>query len=426
MSSKFIGGKRINFALKRGYQGRCNAAVVKFNEKSAISYVQNKLTNKNRTEEGLAEVVERKREEAQKRKNNSERPAKRKIRKLADTKQKQNDYGPACLDPDMSLSELEAAKEEFLKNLETLTADKDAIERNTILQRDSSEWLEIRKNLITASNFGPICKRQVLKDTAPLVKNILYKTNLGRVASIAYGIENEQQALHKIQQQENVSIEPCGLFIDKDFPFIGATPDGLIGNDILVEVKCPFSASKVGMKKAIEENKIQILKFNKKTRTTTINKNSNWFYQIQGQLHVAKRRQYLLGIWAGEKEPVHIEMIEKDDVFWKSKMESKIIRFYHKCLLPEIVNPRHTRGMGIRNLTLEEEKSSENKENEESLTPNSPDLPLGPPSFQLGGECHEDCGFDPLRGDSRPALRDLMVDENEPGPSTRPLNFSEF
>ncbi|CAH0397047.1 unnamed protein product [Chilo suppressalis] len=169
------------------------------------------LEDKNQPEVGLAEVVERKRGKAQKKKNSSEGPIKRKIRKLADAKQKQNDYGSANLDPDMSQSELEVAKEEFLKNLETLTADKDATERNTILQRDSSKWLEIRKNLITASNFGPICKRQVSKDTAPLVKNILYKTNLSHVASIADGIENEQQALHKIQQQESVSIEPCGL-----------------------------------------------------------------------------------------------------------------------------------------------------------------------------------------------------------------------
>ncbi|CAG4933082.1 unnamed protein product [Parnassius apollo] len=154
--AKFIGGKRINFALKREYQGRCNSAVVKFNEKSAISYVQNTLTNKDRPEMGFANVVEKKREEAQKRKNNSGRPVRKKIRKLTDAKQKQNDYGPASLDPDMSQSELEVAKEEFLKNLETLTADKDAIERNT----------KIRKNLITAFNFGPICKGQVSKDIA--------------------------------------------------------------------------------------------------------------------------------------------------------------------------------------------------------------------------------------------------------------------
>ncbi|CAG5040671.1 unnamed protein product [Parnassius apollo] len=98
----------------------------------------------------------RKGKKLKKEKNNSERPVRKKIRKLTDAKQKQNDYGPASLDPDMSESELEVAKEEFLKNLETLTADKDAIERNT----------KIRKNLITAFNFGPICKGQVSKDIA--------------------------------------------------------------------------------------------------------------------------------------------------------------------------------------------------------------------------------------------------------------------
>lgn len=438
--AKFIGGKRINFALKQGYQGRVSAAVVSFNEKAAISHVFKTLTNKNQSAAGLAgvakvgtavgpvaaagpaglaEVVERKREKerAQKRKSSLEHPAK-KIKKVAVSKQ--NDYGPASSDPDMSECDLEIAKKEFLKNLATLTADRDGIERNTILQRDSSEWLEIRKNLITASNFGPVCKRQVSKDTAPLVKNILYKSNISHVVSIAHGIENEQQALQKIEQQENVSIEPCGLFIDKDFPFIGATPDGLIGNDVLVEVKCPFAASKIGLTKAIEENKIQILKYNKKTRTTTINKRSNWFFQVQGQLHVTGRRQCLFGIWAGEKEPVHIERIEKDDEFWKSNMESKLSHFYHKCLLPEIINPRHTRGMPIRNLTLEcEPTESENKENESFLSQNIINLQPCPISSPTG-QCSEDLDYN-LNKDPNATLG-----WDEPGSSTRTLNYNEF
>ncbi|KAL0829816.1 hypothetical protein ABMA28_003299 [Loxostege sticticalis] len=418
---------------------KVSAAVVSFNEKAAISHVFKTLTNKNQSAAGLAgvakvgtavgpvaaagpaglaEVVERKREKerAQKRKSSLEHPAK-KIKKVAVSKQ--NDYGPASSDPDMSECDLEIAKKEFLKNLATLTADRDGIERNTILQRDSSEWLEIRKNLITASNFGPVCKRQVSKDTAPLVKNILYKSNISHVVSIAHGIENEQQALQKIEQQENVSIEPCGLFIDKDFPFIGATPDGLIGNDVLVEVKCPFAASKIGLTKAIEENKIQILKYNKKTRTTTINKRSNWFFQVQG-LHVTGRRQCLFGIWAGEKEPVHIERIEKDDEFWKSNMESKLSHFYHKCLLPEIINPRHTRGMPIRNLTLDcEPTESENKENESFLSQNIINLQPCPISSPTG-QCSEDLDYN-LNKDPNATLG-----WDEPGSSTRTLNYNEF
>lgn len=158
---------------------------------------------------------------------------------MKETKKKQHDYGPASSAPDMSQEELKLAKKEFIKNLNTLTADKKTIERATILQRESSEWLEIRRKLITASNFGPICKRKPSSNTENLEKKIFYKKNLGHVTSIAHGIENEKQALLQLQRQENVDILPCGLFIDPIHPFIGATPDGLIGDDTIVEIKCP-------------------------------------------------------------------------------------------------------------------------------------------------------------------------------------------
>ncbi|CAH0717091.1 unnamed protein product, partial [Brenthis ino] len=172
----------------------------------------------------------------------------------------------------MTETQMEQAKNEYMENLKKLTSDRDSIERSTTLQRDSSEWLEIRQKLITASNFGSICKRKLSSNTAPLVKNILYKNNLAHVASIVHGVENEHQALLQLQRQENVNILPCGLFIDKSHCYIGVTPDGLIGTDTIVEIKCPMTASKQGLVKAIEENKIQIIKYNKKTMTKTIKK----------------------------------------------------------------------------------------------------------------------------------------------------------
>lgn len=398
--------------MKRGYQGRCAAAVVSFNSKCTISSVQKKIVKENhpitsintqiQKHTELAEIVENKRRKAQKRKNL--KPVVRKFKRVAKISTQQNDYGPTTSEPDMTESDLEVAKEEFLKNLQLLTADRAAIERNTILQRDSSEWLEIRKNIITASNFGPICKRKISKDTAPLVKNILYKKNLSHVAAIAHGIENEQQALQKIQMQENVSIEPCGLFIDQEYPFIGATPDGLIGDEMIVEVKCPFSASKIGFKKATEENKIQVLKFSKKTQSITINKKSDWFFQVQGQLRVTGRQKCLLGIWVGENEPVHVEKIVKDDIFWETIMKPKIVHFYMNCLLPEIINPRHLRGMSIRLVTLE--KPTENIENK-NLTQNIPDFQTRDLTNSLGNNWGK-------------------ADENFAGPSTRRLTFDEF
>ncbi|KAJ8720600.1 hypothetical protein PYW08_006065 [Mythimna loreyi] len=102
-------------------------------------------------------------------------------------------------------------KNNTLKTLKKLTFDRHKIERSTILQSDSSGELEIRNKLITASNFRPICKRKVKSDTAPLVKNLLY------VTSIKHGVEHEQQQpLQQLQQQKNITIELCSLFIIKD------------------------------------------------------------------------------------------------------------------------------------------------------------------------------------------------------------------
>lgn len=158
-----------------------------------------------------------------------------------------------------------------------------------------------------------------------------------------------------MERQLDINIEPCGLFIDKTYPFIGATPDGLVEDDVIVEVKCPISSFKIGIDAAIKTNKIQIYKYNKENKIRQINTNSNWYYQVQGQLHVTQRKTCIFGIWSGEHNPVQTEYIHRDDEFWKKKT----IDFYMKCLLPEIVDPRHIRGMPMRAIILKETQSKE-------------------------------------------------------------------
>ncbi|GBP20686.1 hypothetical protein EVAR_16559_1 [Eumeta japonica] len=126
----------------------------------------------------------------------------------------------------------EQAKEEYLIVLKELTKDKKRIQRETILKRDSSEWLSLRRNLLTASNFGIVIKRRLNIKCAPWVKNLLYKQNLYHVSAHTHGIKNEEIALEQLAVQERVNIEPCDIFIDEELLFIGASPDGLIGTDM--------------------------------------------------------------------------------------------------------------------------------------------------------------------------------------------------
>lgn len=341
--AKIVGGKRVNFSMRRAYQGRCAAAVVAFNNKLPRYTIHKKILGK--SPKSVLKKMELRR--YNKRLWNRNNPHKKnRLHKINQTK---NDYGANCAAPDMIPDVLERAKKDFLENLATLTSDKERIEKETKLQRDCSDWLELRKNMVTASNFGKIIKKRQNTSSANLVKNLLYSENISHVASIAHGVENEKLALQQLEQQEKIIIEPCGLFVDRKYAFIGATPDGIIGEDTIVEVKCPVMAFKKGIEQAIKENKIQIYKYDKKKDTYKLNRNSNWFYQVQGQLHVSNRQKCLFAIWGGQGQDLKTEYIEREDDMWTEKMEKKIVDFYMQSILPEILDSRHTRGMPIRN-----------------------------------------------------------------------------
>lgn len=68
-------------------------------------------------------------------------------------------------------------------------------------------------------------------------------------------------------------------------------------------------------------------------------------------------------MWSNNSEPLKVEVIERDDHFWKDKMEVKLRNFYMDCILPELIDPRHPRRLPIRNPKYIEEalKKKEDK-----------------------------------------------------------------
>ena len=60
-------------------------------------------------------------------------------------------------------------------------------------------------------------------------------------ASVIHGKKYEKLALEKFQEREGVLVRECGLFVSTKCPMLAASPDGLVGDDTVVEVKCPFT-----------------------------------------------------------------------------------------------------------------------------------------------------------------------------------------
>jgi len=57
-----------------------------------------------------------------------------------------------------------------------------------------------------------------------------------------YGTEYENVARKSIESVLNIEIKRCGLLIDSEILFFDASLDGLIHDDGIVEIKCPYAA----------------------------------------------------------------------------------------------------------------------------------------------------------------------------------------
>lgn len=78
-----------------------------------------------------------------------------------------------------------------------------------------------------------------------------------------------------------------------------------------------------------------------------VNHKSHWYYEIQGQLHIANKQVAYLVIYLGDEKYEVVEL-ERDEEFWKKEMEKELVYFYNEALLKELVNPREERGMDLR------------------------------------------------------------------------------
>lgn len=147
--------------------------------------------------------------------------------------------------------------------------------------------------------------------------------------------ENDS-AMEQLASQLKIETEPCGLFIDKMLPFLGATPDGVVGDNTIVEIKCPITAYKTSLEYAVDKKKVN---FWRKTNIgLLVNKKHPWYIQVQGQLHITGRHQCIFGVWSGCDKEIKVEMIQRDDQYWE-QMELKLKHFYISYMLPELCDP---------------------------------------------------------------------------------------
>lgn len=116
-----------------------------------------------------------------------------------------------------------------------------------IIEQRSEEWFEIRKGKITSSEIYKIMGKKDLSDTAKtylLEKVCEYFggfTEPALGAALNWGTELEPVAIEHYEKLAKVKVNKAS-FIPAGEHY-GGSPDGLIGQEGIIEVKCPYKSS---------------------------------------------------------------------------------------------------------------------------------------------------------------------------------------
>lgn len=255
-------------------------------------------------------------------------------------------YGTACAKEDLNMEDFGKEKLELVKKLKEYHTRRTIIEVQTRTQSLNEDWHSIRKILLTSSNFGVVFKRKK-DDCSKLVKNILHNTNLNNLPSIAHGRFYEKVAIEQLEVQIGKKILSSGLHIDSENNFLGSTPDGLIDEDTIVEIKCPYSIAGKDIDQQIKERKLRCWMYDEKNDRIFFNKTHAYYFQVQGQLNILKRKYCYFAVWTSQFDNLKIEIIERDEELW-ARMTEKLNKFYWEKLVPEIVDSRFDRNMPLR------------------------------------------------------------------------------
>ena len=164
-----------------------------------------------------------------------------------------------------------------------------AVERLTVGRRENPACQNLKKGRLTASNFEVILKAKRL--TPSLMKHVTGEYDLSWVQAISWGITNEAEAVTAFETVTEMAVKETGLWLDLS-EILGASPDGLVGDNALLEAKCPFKERKFE-----EASQQACFCLEKDVGGFWLRLKNNHIYwdQVQGQLHLIGGQLHLSG-----------------------------------------------------------------------------------------------------------------------------------
>ena len=122
------------------------------------------------------------------------------------------------------------------------------------MEQKSDEWFAARLGKVTASRVADVIAKTKTGYSASR-ENYMAQLVVERMtntkaesftnAAMEWGTSQEPFARAAYEIKQGVMVEETGLVDHPTIPMAGASPDGLVGEDGLVEIKCPNTATHI-------------------------------------------------------------------------------------------------------------------------------------------------------------------------------------
>lgn len=129
------------------------------------------------------------------------------------------------------------------------------------MEQRTDSWFAARAGKVTASAIYKVMARTKTgwgADRANYMAQLVSERLTGRPAdsfsnsAMQWGIDTEPQARAMYELETGQGVVECGFFDHPEIAMSGASPDGLIGKNGLIEIKCPNTATHIATLRGAE------------------------------------------------------------------------------------------------------------------------------------------------------------------------------
>ena len=190
-------------------------------------------------------------------------------------------------------------------------------------EQRSTAWFNQRKGRVTGSNVAAILGDDPYRTADDVLRAMVrdyhgVESEFPDNPAMAWGRSNEANAIGLLELETGLEVQKCGFFPYEDW--LGASPDGLIGDDTILEFKCPYGI----------RNKPAPVPFKWLDQT-------HYYGQIQIEMLASGRTKAIFAQWTPNGE--YVEHVTQDQSWLDENMPR--LREFYDLYLSELGNPEH-------------------------------------------------------------------------------------